>query len=161
MLAAVDDNGIEDIVTETHGSQYVSGRSTSWIKSPVCRSCELAIVGWRPPAGPASSGRVGALLLAGHRADGKLVLVGQVGSGFSDVERRRLHALLAKLPRNHPPLYDSPNIDGVHWVTPRYVGEVAFREYIPGRGLRHASWKGLRGTTIDGVGMPHLDVESQ
>lgn len=29
-------------------------------------------------------------------------------------------------------------------MEPRYVGEVAFREWAPGRGLRHASWKGLR-----------------
>jgi bifunctional non-homologous end joining protein LigD len=35
-----------------------------------------------------------------------------------------------------------------------HVGEVAFREYVPGRGLRHCSWKGVRQTNIDHVGMP-------
>jgi hypothetical protein len=31
---------------------------------------------------------------------------------------------------------------------------VAFREYVPGRGLRHPSWKGLRDNAADTVGMP-------
>lgn len=32
----------------------------------------------------------------------------------------------------------------LRWVTPRYVGETAYREYTPGRSLRHPSWKGFR-----------------
>ena len=155
MLAAAADNGIEGVVTKRLTSQYVSGRSAAWIKSPVRLSCELAIVGWWPPSGPARSGRVGSLLMAGRDADGCQVLVGQVGSGFSDAERRRLHALLATVPMTRPPAVgDDLSIRGVHWCEPTYVGEVAFREYIPGRGLRHASWKGLRETQFDEIGMP-------
>lgn len=155
MLAAAADNGIEGIVAKRLDSPYVSGRSRAWIKSPVRLSCELVIVGWSPPTGPARSERVGSLLLAGRRSDGQLALVGQVGSGFSDAERRRLYALLVKLPLPHAPVHESPNIDGVQWVKPQHVGEIAFREYIPGRGLRHASWKGLRESPIEDIGMPN------
>lgn len=66
-------------------------------------------------------------LLAGRREDGQLVLVGQVGSGFSDTERRRLYSLLDGLAQEAPPVPDAPAIGGVTWVRPRYVGEVAFR----------------------------------
>lgn len=126
----------------------------SWIKSPVRLSCELAIVGWLPPSGPARSERVGALLLAGRRADGQLTFVGQVGSGFNDPERRRLYALLVKLTATAPPSPDFPAKHGVHWVKPHHVGEVAFREYTPSGGLRHESWKGLRESDIHEIGMP-------
>lgn len=159
MLAAAAENGIEGIVAKKLDSQYVSGRSRAWIKSPVRLSCELAVVGWWPPGGPVRSERVGALLLAGRRADGQLTIVGHVGAGLSDAERRRLHTLLAPLAMASPPVRDSPTIDGVHWVKPQYVGEVAFREYTPHRGLRHASWKGLRERQISEIGMPDRAAE--
>ncbi|MFW0154257.1 DNA ligase (plasmid) [Mycobacterium sp. smrl_JER01] len=127
MLAAAAENGVEGVVAKRLNSPYVSGRSSAWIKSPVRRSCELVIVGWWPPTGPTRSGRVGSLLLAGRREDGQLVLVGQVGSGFSDTERRRLYSLLDGLAQEAPPVPDAPAIGGVTWVRPRYVGEVAFR----------------------------------
>jgi bifunctional non-homologous end joining protein LigD len=123
------------------------------VKTAVRTSCELAIVGWWPPAGPARRDRIGSLLLAGRGPDGRLTLVGQVASGLSDVERRRLYALLVKIPRARPQVAHEKQIRGVHWVDPVYTGEVAFREYIPGRGLRHPSWKGLRdtiGAALDG-----------
>jgi len=124
------------------------------VKTAVRTSCELAIVGWWPPAGPARRDRIGSLLLAGRGPDGRLTLVGQVASGFSDVERRRLYALLVKIPRARPQVAHEKQIRGVHWVDPVYTGEVAFREYVPGRGLRHPSWKGLRDNAADTVGMP-------
>lgn len=159
MLAAAAENGIEGIVSKKLDSPYVSGRTRAWIKSPVRLSCELAIVGWWPPSGPARAERIGALLLAGRRADGQLTIVGQVGAGFSDPERRRLYALLAKLATTRPPIRHSPTIEGVHWVKPQHVGEVAFREYTPHRGLRHPSWKGLRESSIDDIGMPDRAAE--
>lgn len=51
-------------------------------------------------------------LLAGRREDGQLVLVGQVGSGFSDTERRRLYSLLDGLAQEAPPVPDAPAIGG-------------------------------------------------
>jgi asparagine synthetase B (glutamine-hydrolysing) len=41
-------------------------------------------------------------------------LVGQVASGFSDVERRRLYALLVKIPRARPQVAHEKQIRGVH-----------------------------------------------
>lgn len=155
MLAAAADNGVEGIVSKRIDSRYVPGRSKNWVKAPLRPSCELAIVGWWPPGGPSRQGRIGSLLLAGRGSDGQLHVVGQVGSGFSDPERRRLYELLAGVASARPTVNDaSEGTRGVHWVNAVYAGEVAFRGYLPGRGLRHASWKGLRQSGIATIGMP-------
>ena len=155
MLATAAENRVEGIVSKHVDSKYVSGRSRQWVKTPVRNTSELVVVGWWPPGGPGRADRIGSLLLAGRQPDGNLTLVGQVGSGFSDAERRRLHAMLIKIPRARPPVVHNAEIArGVQWVDPVHVGEAAFREYVPGRGLRHCSWKGLRQTSIDDVGMP-------
>jgi bifunctional non-homologous end joining protein LigD len=140
MLEIAAQHNVEGIVAKMVDSPYREGRSPWWVKSPVRRTAELAVVAF---AGP--PGRVGALLLAGHREDGVLELAGQVGTGFSAVMRRHLFEVLHPLVREAPAVVNPPVDDqGWRWVEPRYVGEVAFREWAPGRGLRHASWKGLR-----------------
>lgn len=143
ILAVAREQNLEGVVAKRLDSIYVSGRSPAWIKSPVRLSCELAIVAWSEAAGPGSEDQIGNLLLAGHAPDGQLTVVGEVGTGFSALERRRLHRLLVAIPRSTAAAADAP-AEGWHWVQPKYVGEVAYREYIPGRGLRHCSWKGLR-----------------
>lgn len=143
MLDIAREHGLEGVVAKRVDSVYVSGRSRSWIKSPVRLSCELAIVGWSEGVSPGGGGQIGTLLVAGRAPDGRLLVVGEVGSGFSGAERRRLYRLLAAIPRSTAAAAAAP--DGAwHWVEPEYVGEVAYREYVPGRGLRHSSWKGLR-----------------
>ncbi len=155
MLAAAADNGVEGIVSKRVDSLNVPGRSKNWVKAPLRPSCELAIVGWWPPGGASRQGRIGSLMLAGRGPDGEWHVVGQVGSGFSDPERRRLYELLAGVASARPTVNDASEVTrGVHWVTAVYAGEVAFREYVPGRGLRHASWKGLRQSGIGTIGMP-------
>lgn len=140
MLEVAAQHHIEGIVSKRVDSPYREGRSPWWVKSPVRRSAELAVVAFTGPPG-----RVGALLVAGYRDDGGLELAGQVGTGFSAVMRRHLFEVLHPLVLDAPPVVNPPGDDqGWRWVEPRYVGEVAFREWSPGRGLRHASWKGLR-----------------
>lgn len=143
MFTVAREQGLEGVVAKRVDSVYVSGRSRSWVKSPVRLTCELAIVGWSERTGPGGGGQIGSLLLAGREADGPLVVVGEVATGFSTAERRRLYRLLAASARPTAPAADAPE-DGWHWAEPTYVGEVAYREYVPGRGLRHGAWRGLR-----------------
>lgn len=155
MLAAAAETRVEGIVSKRVDSKYVSGRSRHWVKTPVRNTAELVVVGWWPTGGAKRTGRVGSLLLAGRDSHGNLTVVGQVGSGFSDVERRRLHGLLVQITCARPPVVHGMEIGrGIQWVDAVHVGEVAFREYVPGRGLRHCSWKGLRRTSVDDVGLP-------
>ncbi|KMO70763.1 putative DNA ligase-like protein [Mycolicibacterium chlorophenolicum] len=71
MLEVAAQHHMEGIVSKRVDSPYREGRSPWWVKSPVRQSAELAVVAF---AGP--PGRVGALLLAGHRDDGALELAG-------------------------------------------------------------------------------------
>lgn len=152
MLEVAAQHDMEGIVSKRVDSPYREGRSPWWVKSPVRRTAELAVVAF---AGP--PGRVGALLVAGHRDDGVLELAGQVGTGFSAVMRRHLFEVLHPLVRRVPSVVNPPVDDlGWRWVEPRHVGEVAFREWTPGRGLRHASWKGLREVDVLATRLPSV-----
>ncbi|WP_342314676.1 non-homologous end-joining DNA ligase (plasmid) [Mycobacterium avium subsp. hominissuis] len=139
MLAVAEEHLMEGIVAKALDSPYREGRSPWWVKSPVRQTAELVVVAY---AGP--PGQVRALLLAGHNEAGFLEVAGQVGTGFSAAMRRHLGGLLAPIERDSPSVANDVGAQGWRWVEPLYVGEVAFREYAPGRGLRHASWKGLR-----------------
>lgn len=150
MLAICADHGHEGIVCKRLDSPYRSGRSRDWIKCPVRATTEAVIVG----AFAGRRGEVGALILAAHDETGRLVLLGQVGTGFSGAERRRLATLLAGTEVAAPPVAEGASMPGVQWFKPRYVGEVAYREYHAGKGLRHASWKGLRSAPVSGLCLP-------
>lgn len=139
MLEVAAQHAMEGIVSKRVDSPYREGRSPWWVKSPVRQSAELVVVAY---AGP--PGHVRALLLAGHNEAGILEVAGQVGTGFSAAMRRHLGGLLAPIGRDSASVANDVGAQGWRWVEPLYVGEVAFREYAPGRGLRHASWKGLR-----------------
>ncbi|MEU1432250.1 hypothetical protein ABZ412_34810 [Nocardia sp. NPDC005746] len=103
---------------------------------------EAVVVGWLP--GHAGGEVFGSLLIAAHDQYGQLVLLGAVGTGFSDAARRSLHVELLALAT--PPVTGTvPSSIAVtaHWVTSRLVGDIAYRERTA-TGLRHPSWRGLR-----------------
>jgi bifunctional non-homologous end joining protein LigD len=95
------------------------------------------------------AGTVGGLLVGVHdRVDGRLRYVGSVGTGFSDRDRDRLHALLIELAQHDSP-FDVPvppaEASDAHWVAAELVGDVQHREWIrPDGRLRAPSWRGLR-----------------
>jgi bifunctional non-homologous end joining protein LigD len=140
------DNGLEGVVCKRTGSTYQPGRrSPDWVKVPVTLTQEVLVIGWQDGAGR-RTGMIGALLLAVHDADGTLVYVGKVGTGFTDRALRELAADLRPLARPEGAAPDVPRADarGAHWVQPSLVGEVAFRTWTPDARLRHPSWRGLR-----------------
>ena len=146
MLEVCAANGMEGIVAKRVDSPYRPGRSSLWIKSMVRPTAELVIVGYIPAS--QGGGSVAALLVAGHDDTGDLVLVGQVGTGMSQRERRRLFQLFEPHTSPEAPVEAASVGPDVLWMTPRYVGEIAYREYVPGGRLRHPSWKGLRNSSI-------------
>lgn len=139
MLEIAADFGMEGVIAKKLGSRYREGRSPWWVKTPVRQTQELVVVAVLGPPG-----RVTSLMVAGHDQDGFLHSAGVVGTGFSAAMSRHLFEVLHPLERDTPAVVNPVVGHGWRWVEPRFVGEVAFREYTPGRGLRHASWKGLR-----------------
>lgn len=144
-LEAAALHGMEGIVVKRLDSPYRPGqRSPDWTKVPVRATCELLIAGYWCAGGPGGRSCVGSLLVAGYNPDGDLVAIGQVGTGFSATTRRRLFDQLQPIRRTTSPVANRVELSGVRFVEPCYVAEIAYREYVPGRWLRHASFKGCR-----------------
>ena len=79
----------------------------------------------------------------------ELKYVGNVGTGFTDAEIRRLLEKLKPLRRETPPFNEVPKMpkvrkDEIVWVEPKLVAEVEFAEFTHDGRLRAPSYQGLR-----------------
>lgn len=139
---------LEGIVAKIVTSQYYPGRRSSvWTKYPLIRTQEVVIGGWRQGQGR-RAGTLGALLLGAHEeATGRLVYIGDVGTGFTDQMLDDLRRRFAPLARSTSPFATEVPRDharGAHWVEPKLVGEVTYRRFTTEGRLRHTAWRGLR-----------------
>ncbi|WP_436497187.1 DNA ligase D [Actinokineospora sp. HUAS TT18] len=140
--------GFEGLVAKLRNSTYQPGkRPDSWLKHPLIQTQEVIVCGWRPGQSR-FTGILGGLLLGAHAPDtGDLVYIGDVGTGFSEADRRALQARLETLERPTHPFVTQPpreDIRRAHWVTPTLVGEVVYRQFTRDGRLRHTAWRGLR-----------------
>lgn len=139
-------HGLEGVIAKRAESRYLPGRrSDDWRKIKALRTQDCVILGATPGQG-ARRDAFGALLLAAHR-DGRLVWVGQVGTGFTEATLRDLSARLQELEVEDPPIPDPElrRLKGVRWVRPALVCEVEYLQMTEGgRKLRAPSFKGLR-----------------
>jgi bifunctional non-homologous end joining protein LigD len=154
VMAGVRQQGLEGVVAKRLTARYEPGRrSRAWIKTPIRHTAEVVVAGWSPSSG--NAGVLGSLLLGAHDADGLLVYVGDVGTGFTEEARRRLLARLHPLHRPDPPFPAAfarargwpgrpPARGPVHWVEPVLVGEIEYRTFTREGNFRHPSWRGLR-----------------
>lgn len=154
MLDVAGQHLMEGIVAKRLEAPYRPGRTTQWIKSPVRPTCELIIVGYCHGGGPGGRTSIGSILLAGHNDAGDLMVVGQVGTGFSSSTRRHLYTKLQPITRTTTPAANPVEAHGLSWVEPHLVCEVAYREYTAGHWLRHTSFKGLRDTDPAHIHLP-------
>ncbi|HEX5407762.1 MAG TPA: DNA ligase D [Pseudonocardiaceae bacterium] len=149
LLDRVAAEGKEGLVAKLRSSTYVPGRRPdAWLKHPLIQTREVIVCGWRPGQNR-FTGMLGGLLLGAHdRATGDLVYLGDVGTGFSEAERRALQARLEPLEMPSDPFVVAPpreDVTRARWVRPELVGEVRYRQFTRGAGrLRHTSWRGLR-----------------
>jgi DNA ligase D-like protein (predicted ligase) len=142
----------EGIISKRVDAPYVPGNRGIWRKSKCVSREEFVIVGYSEPEG--SRPYFGALLLGYYDDDGRLLYAGRAGTGFSDVELRRVFELLqplhiSKMPLDVPPprttRFGSPLIlSRVHWVRPELVCEVTFLTWTADGLLRQVSYQGIR-----------------
>jgi bifunctional non-homologous end joining protein LigD len=143
LLRAMCGAGQEGIISKAIDAPYLHKRSHSWVKVKCIRRQEFVIVGWK--ASTTKARPFASLLLAQHEG-GSLVYKGNVGTGFDDEELGRMAARLKRLARKTPPLdVDRTSAQGVTWVKPQLVAEIAFAEFTAQGRVRHASFAGLRG----------------
>jgi bifunctional non-homologous end joining protein LigD len=146
LLAAAEQQGLEGVVSKQVDSTYrPGGRTPRWRKVKVRHEQEFVVAGWLGGTG-AREGAIGSLVLGCHEGD-QLRWVGNVGTGFTDAELRRLRSLLAGVEVDACPLTPRPappTGTRAHWVRPELVVQVAFGEWTSDRRLRHPSYLGQR-----------------
>ena len=139
LLAAAKENGLEGIVAKRASSCYESRRSRQWLKLKLVNEQEFVVCGFT--AGERE--HFGSLVLGAYD-DGKLVWVGNVGTGFSMQTVRDLLAKLQPLATDQSPFATRPRIPGVTWVRPELVAMVKFSEWTRDKRLRAPVFLGLR-----------------
>jgi bifunctional non-homologous end joining protein LigD len=148
LLRAAKEQGLEGVVAKRLDSPYFMGRrGPEWRKVKVRGRQEVVIAGFTKGQGRRSGG-FGALVVGVHEAGG-LRWAGNVGTGFSDAEIRRLLGLLKPLQRPDSPFTQTPKMPRVKksdvvWVEPRLVAEVEFAEWTSEGRLRAPAYLGVR-----------------
>jgi bifunctional non-homologous end joining protein LigD len=144
VLAVSLEQGLEGVIAKRLDCPYEPGRrANGWIKIKNVQREELLVCGWLPGEGRRKE-RIGALLVGVREEDGSLRYAGRVGTGYTEAELDRLHALLAPLEIDRSP-FDSGVAapKGSVFVEPRHHASVEFLEWTREGVLRAPSYKGL------------------
>ncbi|WP_408586413.1 DNA ligase D [Novosphingobium sp.] len=142
LFAAMCAAGQEGIISKRVDAPYQHRRSNAWLKVKCVLRQEFVVIGWKKSS---AKGRAfSSLLLAQH--EGKaLAYKGKVGTGFGGGAMEDLARAMAPLATDSPaasvPREES---QGVSWLRPQLVAEVAFAEFTAEGSVRHASFVGLR-----------------
>lgn len=145
MFAAVKAMGLEGMIAKRLGSPYLPGqRSRDWRKVKALKRTSCVVLGWTCGSGSRST-TFGSLLVGAHE-DGRLVWLGQVGTGFTEPVLKDLLAKLVQLETGEPAAGDPAlaALKGGRWVRPELVCDVEYLQLTAGRKLRAPSFKGLR-----------------
>jgi bifunctional non-homologous end joining protein LigD len=139
---------LEGIMAKRLDSRYIPGKRTrDWLKIKTHGRQEFVIAGWTHGGGR-RAGTFGSLIL-GYYDAGRLKYAGNVGTGFTDTEIRRLLEKLKPLRRDTSPFEEVPKMprvrkDAIVWAEPKLVAEVEFVEWTHDGRLRAPSYQGLR-----------------
>lgn len=140
--------GLEGIIAKRRASCYVQKRTSEWLKIKITQRQECVIGGFTDPRG--SRENFGSLVLGLYDKQGKLVPVGQAGSGFTHKTHDEMWHRLKKLETKNSPFAFKPDSDRkVHFVEPKLVAEIKFTEWTHegqkgGLKMRAPVYQGLR-----------------
>ena len=138
--------GYEGVIAKERNSMYFPGkRSNSWRKLKNHQSIEAIICGYTSPKN--SRKYFGSLILGIHDK-GKLVYIGNCGTGFSEATLKELHQQLEKLITTTSPFKDIPKMTRQKgkptWIKPKLVCRVEFANWTQDNRLRAPVFKVLR-----------------
>jgi DNA ligase D-like protein (predicted ligase) len=136
------EKGWEGIIAKNDSSCYEPGqRSRNWLKIKCRKESEFVIGGYTAPEGHRL--HFGALLVGLY--DGRqLRFAGKVGTGYSAEVLAELAKKMAPLQTQNSPFEPTPRENGVTWLRPRLVAQIAFAEWTQDGKLRQPAFLGLR-----------------
>ena len=123
--------GLEGILAKKRDSYYQEHRSREWLKIKITHRLEGVVGGYTEPEG--SRLYFGSIVLGLYDKKGRLIHVGQAGSGFDQKSLAEIFKLLKKLETRQNPFYGEVEaLRKVHWVKPQLVAEIEFAEWTHG-----------------------------
>jgi bifunctional non-homologous end joining protein LigD len=128
LYAAAKDQALEGIVGKRRRSCYIQKRSREWLKMKVTQTQETVIAGYTDPKG--SRENFGSLVLGLYDDGGRLIHVGNAGSGFSEKSHAEMWKKLHALETDRNPF--GGKIESTrkpHWVKPELVAQIKFSEW--------------------------------
>ena len=141
--------GLEGILAKKRDSIYQERRSTEWLKIKIRHRLEAVIGGYTEPEG--SRAHFGSIVLGLYDKQGRLIHVGQAGSGFDQKSLGEVWQLLKKRETKTNPFYGEVEaLRKVYWVKPELVAEIEYAEWTDGNNagsgpkLRAPVFLGLR-----------------
>lgn len=128
LYEAARDRGLEGIVAKHRNSCYLTKRSREWLKIKITQRQECVIGGYTDPKG--SRENFGSLVLGLYDNKGRLIPVGQAGSGFTAQTHAAMWKKLEKLTVKTSPFFGKPESSRhLHFVKPELVAEIKFTEW--------------------------------
>ena len=122
---------LEGILAKKRNSSYEERRSREWLKIKIRHRMECVIGGYTDPEG--SRTHFGSLVLGLYDKQGRLIHVGQVGSGFDQKLLTEISKLLRKIETKKNPFYGEVEaLRKVSWVKPELVAEIEYAEWTEG-----------------------------
>ena len=143
------EKGLEGILAKKRDSIYQERRSSDWFKIKIRHRLECVVGGYTLPEG--SRAHFGSIVLGLHDRRGRLIHVGQAGSGFNQKSLGDIWRMLkARETRQKPFFGEVEALRKVNWVKPQLVAEIEYTEWTDGAGggsgpkLRAPVFLGLR-----------------
>jgi len=123
--------GLEGILAKKRDSIYQERRSSEWLKIKIRHRLEAVIGGYTEPEG--SRMNFGSIVLGLYDKQGRLIHVGQAGSGFNQKSLTEIWKLLKKRETRQNPFYGEVEaLRKVFWVKPELVAEIEYAEWTEG-----------------------------
>ncbi len=125
------DKKLEGILAKKRNSYYEERRSREWLKIKIRQQMECVIGGFTEPEG--TRAHFGSLVLGLYDKEGRLIHVGQVGSGFDQKLLSEISKVLHKIETKKNPFYGEVEaLRKVSWVKPELVAEIEYAEWTEG-----------------------------
>jgi bifunctional non-homologous end joining protein LigD len=148
LLEAARQRGLEGIVAKKRNGVYQEKRTSDWLKIKITQRQECVIGGYTDPEG--SREYFGALVLGLYDRQGRLIHVGQVGTGFDHNALKQMFTRMQPLKTKQNPFYgEIGGLRKVQFVRPQLIAEIKFAEWTHetaegGMKLRAPVFMGLR-----------------
>jgi bifunctional non-homologous end joining protein LigD len=123
--------GLEGILAKKRDSAYQERRSSEWLKIKIRHQLEAVIGGCTEPEG--SRAHFGSIVLGLYDNKGRLIHVGQAGSGFNQKSLGEIWKMLKERETKQKPFDGEVEaLRKVYWVKPELVAEIEYTEWTEG-----------------------------